>query len=244
MAGKKKLELLIEKGTPSEIDNYFATKAEIDNAEISKIVDKQTSIINQKIESAWSSSDRNLEVNKCLRKHIPPKKFVNGVEQDNDDYRSLKKLVEVGEDIKYRSYRKDNPSILHRFKRIKLVEPILDHKGNIVAIVDDKYDLRDYDSDDLHLIIEKHILNESHRGSNVLLLPVGWSLVHTDTYNKNTKPSWWIGTPYEKPIVYIKIFAVVVLFFSIPYAALTLMENIPDDWRIEAKNKQSSSGGG
>jgi hypothetical protein len=122
--------------------------------------------------------------------------------------------------------------------------PIFDHKGNPVAIVDGMYDLRDYDAEALHDIVELNILNDSHRGDNKLLLPVSWVLQHTDTYNQNTKPRWWIGTPYEKPIVMFKIAAVVVLFFGIPYVALTLMENIPDEWRIEAKNKQSSSGGG
>lgn len=127
--------------------------------------------------------------------------------------------------------------------KVKVMDPMFDHKGNKVNIVEGMYDLRDYDTEELHDMVELKILNESHRGENKVLFPVGWKLVHTDAYNKKTKPSWWIGTVYEKPIVLFKITAVVVLFFGIPYTALTLMENIPDEWRIEAKNKQSSSGG-
>ena len=104
-------------------------------------------------------------------------------------------------------------------------------------------DLRDHSVMDIIDMITKGLRDERHRGEDKVRLPVGWVLISTEEYDKRIKPSWWVGTVYQTPILLCKALVVVIIILTIPYVALTRIEDIPDEWRIEAKNKQSSTGG-
>lgn len=122
-------------------------------------------------------------------------------------------------------------------------EVILDSKGNALKNIKGIIDLRDHDVIDIIEMITKGLRDERHRGKDKVRLPVGWVLISTEEYDKRMKPSWWVGTQYETPILLGKALVVCIIMLTIPYVALTRIENIPDEWRIVAKNKQSSTGG-